>query len=81
MTAQMAVRESCGNPGAVLAAGAGGEIHTTLLGIPSVFERLIYIGSLVKRGAGHGAVWTGQRLLHAMRRSSDQTSERVRRNR
>lgn len=50
------MRESkCGNAGAVLDAGPSSEIHTTLLRIHSVFERLIYIASLANHGAGDDA--------------------------
>jgi hypothetical protein len=47
----MLVRENtCGNAGAVLAAGPGGESRTTLIGMRSVFERLVYIASLANVG-------------------------------
>jgi hypothetical protein len=42
----------CGNACAVSAAAAGGDVHTTLVRMHSVFERLIYIGTLVNHRAG-----------------------------
>jgi len=42
----------CGKTCAVSAVAAGGEVHTTLVGMHSVFERLIYIRTLVNHGAG-----------------------------